>query len=364
MPVEVIRTITSVGSSIAGSGTVSTRTSRLPCQVTAFMGPPRPRGCGRRVPAHGPLENADRPARLAAAARGRAPLHAGRRHRGNGQRRNRRRSGARGGRPGRLRARDRAAASRSWSCRRSSGRAPTSRATSWRRCSTARTRWCISPGGSSRRTASASSGRRTCTGRRASSRPPRKRACRRSCTGRRSASTRPGPKHERVDESWPRNGVRTSFYGRHKAEAEWRLDAVESANPELRVVRIRPGLVFQRDGRERHQAALRRPAAADAAAPTRAPAGRPRRARPARPGGTRRRRRARVRRGRRPRRARCVQRRGRARARCRSARRRHSAPGRCRVPVRQPRALSPPRAGGCTCSRARRAGSTWRSAYR
>ena len=57
----------------------------------------------------------------------------------------------------------------------------------------------------------------------------------------------PGPKHERVDESWPRNGVRTSFYGRHKAEAEWRLDAVESANPELRVVRIRPGLVFQRD---------------------------------------------------------------------------------------------------------------------
>jgi nucleoside-diphosphate-sugar epimerase len=57
----------------------------------------------------------------------------------------------------------------------------------------------------------------------------------------------PGPKHERVDESWPRNAVRTSFYGRHKAEAEWRLDAVEAANPHLRVVRIRPGLVFQRD---------------------------------------------------------------------------------------------------------------------
>ena len=57
----------------------------------------------------------------------------------------------------------------------------------------------------------------------------------------------PGPKDERVDESWPRNGVRTSFYGRHKAEAEWRLDAVEAANPGLRVVRIRPGLVFQRE---------------------------------------------------------------------------------------------------------------------
>ena len=57
----------------------------------------------------------------------------------------------------------------------------------------------------------------------------------------------PGPKHERVDESWPRNGVRSSFYARHKAEAEWRLDAVEAAHPELRVVRIRPGLVFKRE---------------------------------------------------------------------------------------------------------------------
>ena len=56
-----------------------------------------------------------------------------------------------------------------------------------------------------------------------------------------------GSKHERVDESWPRNGVRSSFYGRHKAEAEWRLDAVEAANPGLRVVRMRPGLVFKRE---------------------------------------------------------------------------------------------------------------------
>jgi nucleoside-diphosphate-sugar epimerase len=57
----------------------------------------------------------------------------------------------------------------------------------------------------------------------------------------------PGPKHELVDESWPRNGVRSSFYGRHKAEVEWRLDAVEATNPDLRVVRIRPGLVFKRE---------------------------------------------------------------------------------------------------------------------
>lgn len=37
IPVEVIRTITSVGSLITGSGTVSTRTARLPCQVAACM---------------------------------------------------------------------------------------------------------------------------------------------------------------------------------------------------------------------------------------------------------------------------------------------------------------------------------------
>jgi nucleoside-diphosphate-sugar epimerase len=57
----------------------------------------------------------------------------------------------------------------------------------------------------------------------------------------------PGPKHERVDERWPRTGVRSSFYGRHKAEAEWRLDAVEASNPGMRVVRLRPGLVFKRE---------------------------------------------------------------------------------------------------------------------
>jgi hypothetical protein len=37
MPLEVTRMTASVGSSIRGSGTVSTRTSRLPCQATAFM---------------------------------------------------------------------------------------------------------------------------------------------------------------------------------------------------------------------------------------------------------------------------------------------------------------------------------------
>src|SRR5215208_254892 len=37
MPVEVTRTSAAVGCSSAGSGTVSTRTSRLPCQATAFI---------------------------------------------------------------------------------------------------------------------------------------------------------------------------------------------------------------------------------------------------------------------------------------------------------------------------------------
>ena len=37
MPVEVMRTIASVGSSSFGSGTSSIRTFRLPCQVSAFI---------------------------------------------------------------------------------------------------------------------------------------------------------------------------------------------------------------------------------------------------------------------------------------------------------------------------------------
>jgi nucleoside-diphosphate-sugar epimerase len=39
----------------------------------------------------------------------------------------------------------------------------------------------------------------------------------------------------------------TSFYARHKAAAERALDAVEAASPELRVARLRPGLIFQRE---------------------------------------------------------------------------------------------------------------------
>ena len=50
-----------------------------------------------------------------------------------------------------------------------------------------------------------------------------------------------------VDESWPTDGIPSSFYSRHKAAAERALDAIEAANPELRVVRLRPALIFKRE---------------------------------------------------------------------------------------------------------------------
>jgi UDP-glucose 4-epimerase len=57
----------------------------------------------------------------------------------------------------------------------------------------------------------------------------------------------PGPKDRRVDESWPTGGVPTSYYGRHKAEVERRLDRFEREAPGVRVVRMRPGLVFKKE---------------------------------------------------------------------------------------------------------------------
>jgi len=57
----------------------------------------------------------------------------------------------------------------------------------------------------------------------------------------------PGPKDRRVDESWPTNGVPSSFYSRHKAETEHMLDAFERINPGIRVVRLRPALIFKRE---------------------------------------------------------------------------------------------------------------------
>jgi UDP-glucose 4-epimerase len=55
----------------------------------------------------------------------------------------------------------------------------------------------------------------------------------------------PGPKTRRVDESWPVDGIPTSFYSRHKAAVEELLDQFEERAPETRVVRLRPGLIFK-----------------------------------------------------------------------------------------------------------------------
>jgi nucleoside-diphosphate-sugar epimerase len=54
----------------------------------------------------------------------------------------------------------------------------------------------------------------------------------------------PGPKDRAVDESWPREGVQSLFYARHKAATEHMLDELEGG---LRIVRLRPGLIFKRE---------------------------------------------------------------------------------------------------------------------
>lgn len=55
----------------------------------------------------------------------------------------------------------------------------------------------------------------------------------------------PGPKDRQVDESWPTDGISTSFYSRHKAEVERALDRFEREHPDVRVARLRPGLIFK-----------------------------------------------------------------------------------------------------------------------
>jgi nucleoside-diphosphate-sugar epimerase len=55
----------------------------------------------------------------------------------------------------------------------------------------------------------------------------------------------PGPKDRRVDESWPTGGIPTSFYSRDKSDVERILDAFQERHPQIRVVRLRPGLIFK-----------------------------------------------------------------------------------------------------------------------
>jgi len=54
-----------------------------------------------------------------------------------------------------------------------------------------------------------------------------------------------GPKDRHVDESWPIGGIETSFYSRHKATVERMLDRFETEHPSVRVVRLRPALIFK-----------------------------------------------------------------------------------------------------------------------
>ena len=56
---------------------------------------------------------------------------------------------------------------------------------------------------------------------------------------------RPAAPDDPVDESWPVTGIRSSFYSRHKAEVERALDELQADHPALRVVRMRPALVFR-----------------------------------------------------------------------------------------------------------------------
>ncbi|MDP9442615.1 MAG: NAD-dependent epimerase/dehydratase family protein [Actinomycetota bacterium] len=55
----------------------------------------------------------------------------------------------------------------------------------------------------------------------------------------------PGPKDRAVDESWPTDGIASSFYSRHKAATERQLDRLEAQHPEVRVVRLRKALIFK-----------------------------------------------------------------------------------------------------------------------
>jgi UDP-glucose 4-epimerase len=57
----------------------------------------------------------------------------------------------------------------------------------------------------------------------------------------------PGPKDRQVDESWPTGGIESAYYSRQKAAVERILDRFEREAPDIRVVRLRPALIFKRD---------------------------------------------------------------------------------------------------------------------
>jgi nucleoside-diphosphate-sugar epimerase len=50
-----------------------------------------------------------------------------------------------------------------------------------------------------------------------------------------------------LDEAWPATGIPSAYYARHKARVEALLDRFEAEHPEMRVVRLRPALIFKRE---------------------------------------------------------------------------------------------------------------------
>jgi UDP-glucose 4-epimerase len=56
-----------------------------------------------------------------------------------------------------------------------------------------------------------------------------------------------GPKERLVDESWPTDGVPSSFYSRHKSKVERLLDDFETQHPDHAVIRLRPALIFRKE---------------------------------------------------------------------------------------------------------------------
>ena len=50
-----------------------------------------------------------------------------------------------------------------------------------------------------------------------------------------------------LDEAWPTTGIPSAYYARHKARVEAMLDRFEADHPQMRVVRLRPALIFKRE---------------------------------------------------------------------------------------------------------------------
>jgi UDP-glucose 4-epimerase len=61
------------------------------------------------------------------------------------------------------------------------------------------------------------------------------------------AAYSPGPRWSAVSEDWPRDGVPSSAYSRGKADLERMLDTFAAGHPDLRIARVRPCAVLQRD---------------------------------------------------------------------------------------------------------------------